>query len=365
MTGSAAKSATRPTPDSSPAWREGAVSDAQAYLLGWIASAGTIGDGGIVVRLRRKDARFADELCQALAPELAPRPRKGGRRLHIRSAAFARDARSLLGCELGTAPANAALATRFPPLPTADLGWAFARGCVDATGRIRSPRCGTDEPRCRVAIGSQAIRQGLRDFCGIRCSELGDRLDYRGNNALDLLARLYEGAPLALPRNLRRYEAWCCWVPSLSGSASRRGRRPLFRWRMTDPRAQAPYKERASDSGYDLTLIRKERQHGQVTLYGTGIQIEPDYGWYFDLVARSSIIRTGHILANSVGVIDRAYRGEVLVPVFKVDPDAPPLELPCRLVQIVPRPVVHFAVEQVDELDQSERGAGGFGSTGR
>ena len=46
-------------------------------------------------------------------------------------------------------------------------------------------------------------------------------------------------------------------------------------------------------------------------------------------------------------------------------PDAPPLELPCRLVQIVPRPVVHFAVEQVDELDQSERGAGGFGSTGR
>jgi dUTP pyrophosphatase len=71
------------------------------------------------------------------------------------------------------------------------------------------------------------------------------------------------------------------------------------------------------------------------------------------------------MLANSVGVIDRTYTGNVLVPLRKVDLRMPDLELPARVVQIIPRPIVHVQWQQVDSFDETARGEGGFGSTGK
>ena len=122
--------------------------------------------------------------------------------------------------------------------------------------------------------------------------------------------------------------------------------------------AQARYRS------HDLTLIDVVRTFGNVTLYTTGISVQPAFGWYFDLVPRSSLSKTGHAVANSVGVIDRTYTGPIMVALVRLDPSAPELELPARVVQIVPRPIVHVHLEEVDELDETARGAGGFGSTG-
>jgi len=127
--------------------------------------------------------------------------------------------------------------------------------------------------------------------------------------------------------------------------------------------AKLPSKERVSDSGYDLTLLYEKSRTNNVILYGTGLVVEPPTGWYFDLVPRSSIIKRGYLLANSVGVIDRSYRGELLVPLIKVDPDSPDLELPARIAQLIPRPIVHFDVVE-NGVTTSHRGVGGFGSTG-
>jgi dUTP pyrophosphatase len=93
--------------------------------------------------------------------------------------------------------------------------------------------------------------------------------------------------------------------------------------------------------------------------------VVPPPGWYFDVVPRSSIIKLGYLLANSVGVIDRSYRGEILVPLIKWDESAPDLELPQRVVQMVPRPVVHFRIEETQDLNAGLRGDRGFGSSGR
>ena len=70
------------------------------------------------------------------------------------------------------------------------------------------------------------------------------------------------------------------------------------------------------------------------------------------------------MLANSVGVIDRAYTGEILVPLIKLDPNAPDLALPARIVQIIPRPIIAAEIVEVDDFDTTLRGDGGFGSTG-
>ena len=83
------------------------------------------------------------------------------------------------------------------------------------------------------------------------------------------------------------------------------------------------------------------------------------------MVPRSSIIKSGYILANSVGVIDQGYTGEILVPLLKVDENQPDLELPKVMVQLIPRRWYHFSIKEGEKgLNETSRGQGGFGSTG-
>ena len=71
------------------------------------------------------------------------------------------------------------------------------------------------------------------------------------------------------------------------------------------------------------------------------------------------------MLANGVGVIDRGYTGEIFVPLIKVDDGAPDLQLPVRLVQVIPRPIIAAELVEVDDFEETSRGASGFGSSGR
>lgn len=139
---------------------------------------------------------------------------------------------------------------------------------------------------------------------------------------------------------------------------------------LTDPLAVIPRKTIASDAGFDLTLISLVRKTGDLYLYDTGVCVCPPPGFYFDMVPRSSIIKSGYMLANSVGIIDPSYRGSIKVPLVKINPDAADLDLPVRIVQLIPRRVHYMCVDEVtcpDVIDDSvntQRGAAGFGSTG-
>lgn len=110
-----------------------------------------------------------------------------------------------------------------------------------------------------------------------------------------------------------------------------------FKYEIMNPLGIPPRRVRPSDTGYDLYMINIHKVIGKVIVYGTGISVQPPGGYYFDLVPHSSIIETGYILANSVGIIDQSYTGEIMVPLLKVDPDAPDIQLPIKLVQLIPR----------------------------
>ena len=102
-----------------------------------------------------------------------------------------------------------------------------------------------------------------------------------------------------------------------------------------------------------------------MTLYDTGIKVSPSFGWYFDVVPRSSIIKSGYILANSVGVIDSQYKNSIMIGLVKIDQTMPDIELPMRIAQLIPRQRTHAEPIVVNEkdFDNSLRGLGGFGST--
>jgi len=169
---------------------------------------------------------------------------------------------------------------------------------------------------------------------------------YTGSNAIDFIMRTFDNKPpYSIERNMLISSNY---LP--------------FRYKLVDDLGIPPYKTRQSDSGFDLNLIAIRKTFGNVTVYGTGVSVEPPSGFYFDMVPRSSMIKTGYMLANSVGIIDQGYTGEIMVPLIKMDPSVPDIQLPCKMVQLIPRRWHGF--RPVDsEIVQSDRGDGRFGST--
>ena len=77
-----------------------------------------------------------------------------------------------------------------------------------------------------------------------------------------------------------------------------------------DENAVIPTKAGDQEVGYDLTAINFVKRLGTNTfMYDTGISVEPPAGYYTEIVPRSSIVKSGYILTNSIGIIDPTYRG--------------------------------------------------------
>lgn len=139
-----------------------------------------------------------------------------------------------------------------------------------------------------------------------------------------------------------------------------------FYYHLDKPGAVPPTKGRSQDSGYDLTLIEKIKTDGEVEYYDTHVRVKPKDKYYFELFPRSSIVKTGYMLANSVGIIDNNYTGTIKVVLIKVDKTKPDLQLPIRLVQIIPKKVYDLKPLEYNFLEEkSERGDAGFGSSGQ
>lgn len=140
---------------------------------------------------------------------------------------------------------------------------------------------------------------------------------------------------------------------------------PTFKFKKNIEGAYAPFKNRPSDTGFDLHAIKLKSIKGNVHYLDTGISVEPPPGFYFDIVPRSSLSKTGWMLANSVGIIDASYRGNIIIALIKVDSNAKDLELPLRLVQLIPRQLIYMNHVEISDFDErTVRGDGGFGSSG-
>ncbi len=134
--------------------------------------------------------------------------------------------------------------------------------------------------------------------------------------------------------------------------------------------AQIPFRATAGSAGMDLYACIDEPVTlalGEKAVIPTGIAIalpSPELGAF--VFARSGLaIKHGIGLLNSVGVIDSDYRGEVCVGVINQLTEPYTINPGERIAQLVILPVSLIEPVEVDELDETERGAGGFGSTGK
>jgi dUTP pyrophosphatase len=129
------------------------------------------------------------------------------------------------------------------------------------------------------------------------------------------------------------------------------------------PDAVIPKYAKKGDAGMDLTAVDVMADGGTLT-YKTGIAIEIP-PWHVGLLfPRSSVYKTGQTLTNCVGVIDSGYRGEIMMK-YTLSPYQREYEIGDRVGQIIIMPHPRIDFEEVDELTATERGTGGYGSTGR
>ena len=136
-----------------------------------------------------------------------------------------------------------------------------------------------------------------------------------------------------------------------------------IKFKKLNPNAVMPKQGTTGAAGFDLTAVSIE-ETDQFVKYHTGIAVEIPAGYFGMLVPRSSVVNTGLLMGNSVGIIDNDYVGE-LSAVFYLRSGCKVYNVGDRIGQllIVPIPSVEFV--EAEELSETERGAGGYGSTGR
>jgi dUTP pyrophosphatase len=129
--------------------------------------------------------------------------------------------------------------------------------------------------------------------------------------------------------------------------------------------AVIPSYSKEGDAGMDLTATEIISETDDDITYGIGIAMEIPRGYVGLVFPRSSIRKYDLILSNSVGVIDSGYRGEIQATIKKTKGYySKAYQLGERVAQIIIIPYPQVKFNEVQELSETDRGSGGFGSTG-
>lgn len=140
----------------------------------------------------------------------------------------------------------------------------------------------------------------------------------------------------------------------------------LVKVKKLDSNAVIPSYSKVGDAGMDLTITKEIENTSFSVSYGFGIAMEIPKGYVGLIFPRSSVRNQDLILSNCVGVIDSGYRGELQATFKKTQGlDSIKYKVGERGAQIIilPYPTIYMA--EVPELSDTERGTGGFGSTGK
>jgi dUTPase len=134
----------------------------------------------------------------------------------------------------------------------------------------------------------------------------------------------------------------------------------------------------SDNAGYDLKVVTTHKYNPNPCLVPLGVKARMTVHYipfedetplvedcHFTLEPRSSIYKSGFMMANGRGIIDKTYRGELMAPVIGVGTNFKSIDAGTRLFQIIAPALSYISeVRYVDSLPETKRGSGGFGSTG-
>jgi deoxyuridine 5'-triphosphate nucleotidohydrolase len=192
-------------------------------------------------------------------------------------------------------------------------------------------------------------------------------IEYKNSNMIDFLGKIYASyASYASDMGEANYVNNAIFNFTNNNSDED----PVLKIIKVDKDAIVPTKNNYSDAGLDLTIIKEaKRLNSDTVLYDTGIKLEIPNGYYVEIVSRSSISKSGYMLANNIGIIDQGYTGNLYIALRKINKDCEDLVLPYKCSQIImkkqiyPKIIIRDDTEKEIKNQDTSRGDGGFGST--
>lgn len=129
---------------------------------------------------------------------------------------------------------------------------------------------------------------------------------------------------------------------------------------------QLPSYETANSAGMDIRAAEEKTiQPGEIALIKTGLAMALPSGYEAQIRPRSGLaLKKGITVLNTPGTIDADYRGEIGVILINHSKETFSVERGMRIAQVIIAPCVQVELQEVEDLDKTDRGAGGFGSTG-
>ena len=366
----------------------------KAYILGIIYGAGTLLPTSLFIKENNNNKgifyTIKDNINEKNIRIENPKHENDKKKLYVLSKSIATDLAKIM-----YENPNIKSIKRFPHFDNEEYNIYFIRGYYESCGFFNFKRNGS--PFCAFTGSyiflkqicnklnlneNDYIRKNLKNKT--RNMEMDNLAFFIDSNCLEFLHKIYksieinneineysenitppeiidEATTIFYLKNKFNFYTKCCnWYPKFHMKQ--------FYYILEDPLAVAPFKKNVSDSGYDISIISKlpSGDNKLINFYETGLKIKPQFGYYFDLILRSSVSKLGYSIPIGLGVIDRSYSGTLKIPLYKYNLDMPDIDLskPFRIAQIVPRPIEHFTPIQVNSFENTSRGEDGFGSTG-
>ncbi len=142
----------------------------------------------------------------------------------------------------------------------------------------------------------------------------------------------------------------------------------ILKWKKLHPSAELPKVATSGAAAFDIKAAfdgELTLRHGEITAVPTGLAVEVPAGFELQIRARSGLaLKQGFALVNGVGTIDSDYRGEIKIIATLLAKEPFTVKAGDRIAQGLVAPVLTVTHEETDTLSSTERGAGGFGSTG-
>ena len=259
-----------------------------------------------------------------------------------------------------------------------DLFWTFISGYIRQNAKISNMNY---LPKCFILFYNQNFMDEFTKYIKIPhnnsyfCDYSGYSkiMEFASTNCVDLLGEIYKKNTNNIKINnfnlpfKNKFEECINWKNLVIRNNSINNKLDICKIYKDCPEAIIPSKGKESDVGYDLTIIKEFKQLTPSTiLYDTGIKLCVDFGYYIQIVPRSSLSKSGYILANSIGIIEKSYSGNLLVALTKIDKEMPDLILPFKCCQLIFQQQISLnmvEIHDVNKLEETARGDGGFGSS--
>lgn len=182
------------------------------------------------------------------------------------------------------------------------------------------------------------------------------KLEFQYMNVLEILSKLYYPNVNKNEVNEYLYNQYMSlsnfrYISLDSSNFNLNYNLPKCYYKKVDPYAIVPTKASTSDVGYNLTIIRLHKIiSDKIALFDTCIKIKPQFGYYFEIIPRPSISKSGYCLANSFSIINPNSQDSIKIALIKVDESMPDLKLPFKCCQIILRKFTHYELIEDENI---------------